>query len=238
MTGKSKLPMGGLSSTPLSVPSTTGSPDQSHAGLLGNAALTSLLGLSSTSSSGAASGTSSGGSSNPTPAPGSGSSGGFLDSTIDWMLGDNGGEAWGDIWDCITGDQPWAPGPTGGFMPQSIADEMAHVGSMVPADAGDNGMHAWHAGTNAMLAEKLGVVGAPLIFAGGLFHETPLDWDSWWAEEEYQGTINHGIDSAMDIVANVVENAIETGNAIPGPGDPDPAFGGGGPYKGNPSDAW
>jgi hypothetical protein len=29
-----------------------------------------------------------------------------------------------------------------------------------------------------------------------------------------------------------------TGNYIPGPGESDPAFGGGGPYRGNPFAAW
>lgn len=65
-------------------------------------------------------------------------------------------------------------------------------------------MHAWHAESNAMRAQKLGIVGAPLIFASGLFHESPLDWESFKAEQEYQGTVNHVADSSMDIVANLV----------------------------------
>jgi len=212
--------------------------------LLGNSAIASLLGLSSGSSSGSGAQGSSG--------AGSGSSPGFLESAADWVVGENGGEAWGDIWDCVTGAEPWAGGPTGGFMPQNLADDMAAVGGMVPADAGDNGMHAWHAGSNAMLAEKLGILGAPLILAGGLFHETPLDWASWNAEEDFQGPVNHAIDSGTDIISNIVgmgigyfdpsddaiQHAIDVGNKIPGPGDPDPAFGGTGPYNGNPSDAW
>ncbi len=158
----------------------------------------------------------------------------------------------GDILDCARGKEEWATGPTGGFMPQSLADGMNDVREQVPADAADNGMHAWHAGSNAMLAEKLGIVGAPLIFAGGLYHESPLDWGSFTAEEEFQGAVNHAADSSMDIVSNVtgmgigyfdnsgnaVKNAIEVGNKIPGPGDPDPAFGGGGAYQGHPSKAW
>lgn len=218
--------------------------------LVGNSGLTSFLGLSSGSSSGGQSGGTSdsggGGSSSS-----SGEDRGILGSAVDWVVGENGGEMWGDIWDCVTGEQEWAGGPTGGFMPQSLADEMNNVRDMVPDNAHENGMHAWHAGSNAMLAEKLGILGAPLILAGGLFHETPLDWESWKAEEEWQGTVNHQIDSAMDIVSNVVgmgigyfggddavQTAIDVGNHIPGPGDPDPAFGGAGGYQGNPSDAW
>jgi len=176
----------------------------------------------------------------------------MLGSAVDWLIGENGGEMWGDIWDCVTGQEEFVDGPTGGFMPQSMADEMSNVRDMVPENAGDNGMHAWHAGTNAMLAEELGVVGAPLIFLGGLFHETPLDKESFDAEREWQGPVNHTIDSVMDIVSNVVgmgigyldptdnavEHAIAVGNHIPGPGDPDPEFGGDGRYAGNPLDAW
>jgi hypothetical protein len=60
------------------------------------------------------------------------------------------------------------------------------------------------------------------------------------------------LDSATDIIANLwgiglglllpgdvsIDAAMQTGNHIPGPGDPDPAFGGGGAYKENPFDAW
>ncbi|MFH1467130.1 MAG: DUF4157 domain-containing protein [Pseudomonadota bacterium] len=174
-------------------------------------------------------------------------------AAVDWTIGENGGEAWGDIWDGVTGAAPLVPGPTGGVLPQSLADEMWQVNGMVPSDAAENGMHAWHAGTNAMLAEKLGIVGAPLIFLGGLYHESPLDRESFKAEQDWQGTVNHLLDSTTDIVANTlgmgigyldpsddaVQHAITVGNEIPGPGDPDPAFGGpGGGYGGHPSAAW
>jgi hypothetical protein len=116
-------------------------------------------------------------------------------------------------------------------------------------------MHAWHAASNALSARKLGILGAPLALAAGVFHESPLDWGSFKAEQHYQGSINHFLDSATDIGANVfglalgyskwggptgalVTRVAEWGNYIPGPGEPDPALGGGGPYDGNPSEAW
>ncbi len=115
-----------------------------------------------------------------------------------------------------------------------------------------NGMHAWHAGTNAALTNKLGPVGGFLIWLGGIFHETPFDRASFRAEQRAQGTINHIIDSVGDIVANTVGYAIGLllpkkwakgvsvwlGNQIPGPGDPDPHGTGGGGYTGNPTKAW
>ncbi|MFN8627350.1 MAG: hypothetical protein U0587_15370 [Candidatus Binatia bacterium] len=69
------------------------------------------------------------------------------------------------------------------------------------------------------------------------------------------GSVNHFLDSTTDIAANVFgmaagyskltgsasvlsTRAAEWGNYIPGPGEPNPAFGGAGRYKGNPSDAW
>jgi hypothetical protein len=102
-----------------------------------------------------------------------------------------------------------------------------------------------------------------LITAWDIFHETPLDWGSFMAEQsgvpnaagvrQYgQGTVNHVLDSITDMVANVfgmavgyanpgmdsVNNAALWGHYIPGPGDPDPAMGGNHQYKGNPTDAW
>ena len=123
---------------------------------------------------------------------------------------------------------------------------------MTPADAYKNGMHAWHAGSNAYLAREFGIVGAPLIFLGGAFHESPLDWKSFMAEQDFQGTVNHFLDSFTDMIANsfgmwlqykypsphTVGGAIYLGNYIPGPGDPDPTFGGGGAYNGDPTKAW
>jgi hypothetical protein len=116
-----------------------------------------------------------------------------------------------------------------------------------------NGMHAWHAGSNAALARALGLIGAPLILLGGILHETPLDLVSFLAEYRAQGFVNHALDSVSDLGANVfglavgytlprgvaVEAAIRYGNYIPGPGEPDPRFGGGGGrYVGEPSTAW
>ena len=147
--------------------------------------------------------------------------------------------------------EPWVNGATGGRLPLSLAQGLLEVHRNVPEDAYKNGMHAWHAGSNAYLAQELGLVGAPLISLGGWFHESPLDWGSFWAEQKFQGTVNHYLDSMTDIWANHfgmlmgyryrgqgVRMAITLGNHIPGPGDPDPAFGGQGAYTGDPTKAW
>jgi hypothetical protein len=171
----------------------------------------------------------------------------FFKGAIDWVIGEDFGAAWRSAF-----TEKWVPGPTGGLMPESLAKGLREVGLSLPDDATANGMHAWHAGSNAYLAQKLGIVGAPLIFLGGLYHESPLDWGSFQAEQHFQGTVNHILDSTTDIVANLfgmlvgytvptksaVDIAVRAGNYIPGPGEPDPAFGGKGPYKGNPVDAW
>jgi hypothetical protein len=164
-------------------------------------------------------------------------------SVVNTLIGENYGSAWSSLFG------RWVRGPTGGFMPQKIADGLRDVGRNVPESAAANGMHAWHAGSNAYLAKSFGLLGAPIILLGGLFHETPLDAGSFSAEQRFQGTVNHVLDSTTDVVANVfgmaigyfggsVRNAIKWGNHIPGPGELDPAFGGGGPYQGTPSDAW
>lgn len=166
---------------------------------------------------------------------------------IDFFIGKDYGATWRAM---LT--EKWVDGPTGGKLPQSLADGLRGVGGNVPGNAAANGMHAWHAGSNAHLANRLGLIGAPFIILGGIFHESPLDWSSFCAEQRYQGTVNHALDSATDIVANIfglgvgylmgsqgIDAAIKWGNYIPGPGEPDPAFGGvGGPYKGKPSAAW
>jgi len=121
---------------------------------------------------------------------------------------------------------------------------------MVPKSGGQNGWHAWHAGSNAYLAEQLGVVGAIPIFLGGVYHETPLDRKSFWEEQRDQGTVNHVLDSVGDIYANMlgmtigyldptgnaIQHAIQAGDYIPGPTDP--WMGGGARYTGDPTDAW
>jgi len=168
------------------------------------------------------------------------------------FIGDNFGEAWRNaVADTLAGN--WTRGPTGGYMPASWAAALATV--QYPDGAKANGMHAWHAGSNALFARSLGILGAPLLLAGGVLHESPLDWASFQAEQYWQGSVNHFLDSATDIAANVFGMGVgssklsgtsaalstlaaEWGNYIPGPGEPDPAFGGGGPYKGNPTDAW
>jgi RHS repeat-associated protein len=153
--------------------------------------------------------------------------------------------------------EKWAPGgptglPTGLKLPPTLAKDLRDARSKVPPDAFKNGMHAWHAATNAAVANRVGPVAAPFLWLAGLVHESPIDWESFKAEQHFQGTVNHVLDSTTDIVANTfglllglllpkklaVDAAAFLGNYIPGPGDPDPAFGGGGAYKGNPADAW
>tara|TARA_B100001121_G_scaffold6250_1_gene5337 strand:- start:804 stop:1790 length:987 start_codon:yes stop_codon:yes gene_type:complete len=153
--------------------------------------------------------------------------------------------------------QKWRPGATGGILPESLATDLEDVNRKVwdPSfidHPEKNGMHAWHAGSNARLANKLGPVGSILAFIGGLYHESPFDKFSFKAEQRAQGTVNHIIDSFTDIIANIVGIAtglllpqkwatnvgIKIGNQIPGPGDPDPTGAGTGGYKGNPGDAW
>ena len=144
----------------------------------------------------------------------------------------------------------WVPGPTGGHLPKSLAEQATDI--PFPANAHVNGMHAWHAGTNTSLAQQLGPLALPEILLGGVYHETPLDWGSFWAEQRWQGTVNHALDSATDIVANLLgvtvgllvpsalgpHAGVWIGHYIPGPGEPDPAFGGGGAYTGNPFGDW
>lgn len=152
--------------------------------------------------------------------------------------------------------------PTGLKMPESIARDMSitsrRTDEITDETAGRNGMHAWHASTNAILASRLGPVGALGLFIAGLVHESPIDWGSFQGEQTWQGTVNHILDSFMDIIANIfgiliglliprrwsVYVAALLGNQIPGPGDPDPAFGGAGhkyhegPRAGDPRRAW
>ena len=168
---------------------------------------------------------------------------------IEWCIGEYYGEFWRrDIWG------PWSKGPTGGYMPISIEKGMTDVYFNLPRSAPNNGMHAWHAGSNAYLVHELGVIGVPLILVGGLVHETPLDYRSFCDEEKDQGSINHALDSITDIVANVLgvflgslgidpRTAAEIGDWIPGPGEPNPVFNHGNDvpnYRqtGNPSGAW
>ena len=144
--------------------------------------------------------------------------------------------------------------------PKTLADDIKNADNLVwtmnpRGSAGDpakNGMHSWHAATNAALANRMGPVGAVLLWVGGLVHESPIDSGSFDAEQRAQGTVNHILDSTTDIVANTfgivvglllprkaaVPAAAFLGNYIPGPGDPDPTGAGGGGYTGNPVDAW
>ena len=161
----------------------------------------------------------------------------------------------------------WAAGadtglPTGLKLPESFARDLGithhRVHQIAEGTEGRNGMHAWHASTNAIVANRVGPIGAPFLFLAGLVHESPIDWQSFKGEQYWQGTVNHILDSFMDIISNIfgiliglliprrwsVYVAALIGNQIPGPGDPDPAFGGGGhpygagPGANNPTRAW
>jgi RHS repeat-associated protein len=140
-------------------------------------------------------------------------------------------------------------------MPRRMArdiKEASDVQESLAPDAWKNGMHAWHAATNAHIVNRLGPVGAPFLWIAGFIHESPIDWGSFKSEQAAQGTVNHILDSSTDLVANTwgillglvlprkiaVQAAAKTGNYIPGPGDPDPAGLGLGGYTGNPADAW
>jgi len=141
--------------------------------------------------------------------------------------------------------------PTQGNLPPTLSKELVDIQTKVwdeHPDAATNGMHAWHAGTNAALANKLGPFGSIGVFLGGLWHESPLDAVSFRGEQNAQGTVNHIADSFMDIVANgfgigvglllprrwAINVSVRVGNQIPGPGDPDPTGHGGGLYRDNP----
>jgi RHS repeat-associated protein len=145
--------------------------------------------------------------------------------------------------------------PTGLTLPPTLAADLdfaRKTQEKIAPDAGKNGMHAWHTATNAVVANRAGPIAAPFLWLAGLIHESPIDWESFKAEQHFQGTVNHILDSTMDIVSNTfgivlglllprkvaVKAGAFLGNYIPGPGDPDPNFGGTGAYKGNPLDAW
>ncbi len=175
--------------------------------------------------------------------------GAFLKGVIDLAIG----EDFGAVWRSLFGE--WTEAPASGMrLPKALVEALERAGAAVPPDASANGMNAWHAGSNAALARALGLVGAPFILLAGILHETPLDPASFMAEQAWQGTVNHFLDSATDIGANVfglmvgyaiprtswaVDTAARLGNYIPGPGEPDPTFGGHGhSYSGDPSAAW
>lgn len=121
-------------------------------------------------------------------------------------------------------------------LPGSLHQDVRNASARISADAYKNGMHSWHAATNAAVAHRVGPVGVIPLFLAGVTHESPIDWGSFMAEQDSQGTLNHILDSLMDIVANIfgmliglllprawaIEVAAVLGNHIPGPGDPNP----------------
>ncbi len=157
-------------------------------------------------------------------------------------------------------EDKWGPGGTTALaVPRSFANDMditaRRADQVSNGTAALNGMHAWHASTNAIAADRVGPFGVPFLILAGVVHESPIDWGSFQAEQTNQGTVNHILDSLTDIVANIfgciiglliprrwsVFVAALLGNQIPGPGDPDPTMVGhvgGGDYAGNPGRAW
>lgn len=149
--------------------------------------------------------------------------------------------------------EEWVLSPTGGRVPTSIADDLAFIQSELPKDAARFGMHAWHGGSSAYISHKLGPVGALAMLIFGIIHETPLD-KRGFEPEKGQGKVNMIADAVMDVVSNFVgayyglfselspeaagEKGMEVGNKIPGPHEPDPKFGGKGPYNGKPGENW
>jgi RHS repeat-associated protein len=138
-------------------------------------------------------------------------------------------------------------------LPQSYQQDVRDAAARIPDSAPANGMHAWHAATNAAISHRVGPVGVIPLLIAGVVHESPIDWGSFMAEQESQGTINHILDSFMDIIANIfgallglllprkwaIELGAVLGNHIPGPGDPNPrGLPGVHGYAGKPSRAW
>jgi RHS repeat-associated protein len=147
-------------------------------------------------------------------------------------------------------------------VPRTFQDDINLAYKNLPKDSWKNGHKAWHASTNALLANRMGP--NPIALAGlwlwGVGHELPTDPVSFQDEQRNQGTVNHILDSLLDIVANTIgiiiglvlprtgtgpipgarEGAAWFGlNLIPGPADQDKTAGGPGRfYQGNPLDAW
>ena len=145
------------------------------------------------------------------------------------------------------------PGMTGGIpLPRSLAEALVRANSRGKTHKADaqNGMHGWHASTNASISSQVGILAIPIMFLAGIAHE--LDPGSVSAEFGAQGGVNAFLDALGDIGANSVgmigglfstPNAAPSvgrtlGNYIPGPGDPDPRGIGRGGYQGDPTKAW
>ncbi len=154
--------------------------------------------------------------------------------------------------------EPWKMqrGMTGSLrMPESLGSVVRNAnmpaGSPEHAKDAANGMHGWHASSNAGLASKLGPFMAPFQWLAGIAHET-IDFPSIRAEVRAQGPLNGMLDAIGDIAANTVGMVTgllvpprlapslgrAAGNFVPGPGDPDPRGLGGGGYTGDPRPAW
>ena len=155
----------------------------------------------------------------------------------------------------VVGDT-WVKRKDGPDVPKTFADDIAYTHKNKAEDSWRNGHKSWHAATNAIIAQRVGP--NPIALAGlslaGVIHETPIDWDSFKEEQRNQGTVNHIIDSLIDIVANTIGMVIGlllprkpavavaafVGRwLLPGPGDRDRKAGGtGGTYEDSPADAW
>jgi|GEM_PF-598312 len=168
------------------------------------------------------------------------------------LLGDDYGAT---LFRIITFREKWVNIDTGfGYMkvPQTLAEKVKTIFAYASDSAKQNGYHEEHAGVNAAMARQLGLLGAPLIFAGGVYHEIDIygkNFGSFGIEQRNQGTVNHIFDSLGDIAANVtgiltglfdrgsngIGDAMRVGNSIPGPTD---FWATGQVYRGNPAEAW
>jgi RHS repeat-associated core domain len=169
----------------------------------------------------------------------------FGEDLIEQLIGDKYGAGWREA---FTEDKKYAP-HSQFKVPIGTANALKNLRSILPADAWKNGMHAWHAASNAYLAKKYGLVGAPFILLGGLVHE--LEPGSFSAEQRDQGSLDHFLDSYTDMEANyfgvlvgifdptdnAVNHAMQWGNYIPGPGYLGAAEGGR-HYEGDPTADW
>ena len=171
------------------------------------------------------------------------------------FIGDNFGQAWQTgIRDTFARNWRGLENSSG-YFPASWADALETVPKSPDGDK--NGWHTWHGASNAWFARSLGILGAPIILAAGVIHESPLDWHAFY-EVEYknQGATNQFLDSSMDIVANLfgatvghsmlmrnvptdelVADVAQWANYFPGPDDHDRNKGAP-PYTGDPRDAW
>jgi hypothetical protein len=167
---------------------------------------------------------------------------GLVLGVLDFAIGEDFARGW-----TLALSGPLEKGVSSGRVPNGVRGKLEVVRDRSPKDLNTNGAKSWHAGSNAKLAQTLGVIGAPLILAWGIGHET-VDIEGIKKEWHWQGPRNLVLDSLGDILANAlglsigyllsgttfdeVEVAMWASNIIPGPEDPDPDVNGDGvPYR-------